>query len=211
MERLVALLARMDVDDVPETDALEMALMALQDREVDEAADLVLEAVFGDTMRPGVRQGLSHELQEERPWEDFADITQQTGIFSAVVLLQQAFPRDFDKPDAVSAVISLETASEKGRTWLDAPNPDPALLLRILAAGMGDRAVLRRLFHDSLSGSSFAEARAILWRVSRGDAPAAAREFALISSHQWFDPLKDLDSWTTPAWPDGSAADTDHA
>jgi hypothetical protein len=198
--KLLSLLTYMDVDGVSEIDAMEMTLLALQDREPDEAADLVLEVVFGETMRPGVRRNLSHDLTEERPWEDFADITQQAGIFNAVVLLQRAFPREFDKPDAVSVAIGLDTASEKGKSWLDAPSPDPALLLRILAAGMEDRTVLHRLFQDALKGSSFPEAGAILWRVIRRTAIAPAREFTLISSHQWFDPLKNLDRWTGTAW-----------
>jgi hypothetical protein len=125
--QLLSLLTNLEVDGVTENDALEMTLMALQDREPEEAADRVLEAVFGDTMRPGVRQSLSHELNEDRPWEDFADISQQAGIFNAVVLLQRAFPSEFDKPDALSVVVSLETASESGLAWLDAPTPDPAL------------------------------------------------------------------------------------
>lgn len=198
----MSLLATLEVDGVSESDALEMTLMALQDREPDEAAERVLEVVFGDAMRPGVRRNLAHELTEDRPWEDFADISKQAGIFNAIVLLQQAFPREFSEPDAVSAVVHIDTASEMGKGWLDAPTPDSALLLRILADGMDDHAVLRRLFGEALSGTSFAEARAILWRVSRRAGAAPAREFELISSHQWFDPLKDAENWTAKAWPD---------
>ncbi len=202
--RLLSLLTSMEVDGVSENDALEMTVLALQDLEPDEAADRVLEAVFGDWMRHGIRQNLAHDLKEERPWEEFADISQQVGIFNAVALLQRAFPREFDKPDAVSVAVRLETASEKGTAWLDIPSPDPALLLRILAGGMGESAVLRRLFGESLAGSSFVEAGAILWRVSRRSGVAPAREFELVSSHQWFDPLKNLETWTATAWIDAS-------
>jgi len=174
----------------------------LQDLEPDEAADRVLETVFGDRMRPGVMQNLAHELTEERPWEEFADINHQAGIFNAVVLLQQAFTREFDKPDAVSVDVRVETASATGLAWLDAPAPDPALLLRILAGGMDDRAVLRRLFGESLKGTIFPEAGAILWHTSRLAANESVREFSLISSHQWFDPLKDMEDWTSIAWID---------
>lgn len=200
--RLLALLTLMEVDDVPESEAHEMALLALQDREPDEAAELILETVFGDTMRSGVRRNLAQQLTEDRPWEDFADVTQQSGIFNTVVLLQQAFPREFDKPDAVSTVVRFDTESTRGRAWLDIPNPDPALLLRILAAGMGDRAVLARVFGDAIRGTSFKEARAVLWHVSRHASAESAREFLLISSHQWFDPLKNLEEWTATAWAD---------
>ena len=204
--RLLTLLALLEVEGVSEEEALEMALLVLQDSPPDEAADKVLEVVFGGTMRPGIRRNLAHDLNEERPWEDFADLAQQAGIFNAVVLLQRAFPREFDKPDAVSITVSLTTASERGKAWLDAPTPDPALLLRILAAGMDDRAVLHRLFGDALKGPSFPEAGSILWRVARLGASDPAREFTLISSHQWFDPLKNQESWTAKVWPDEPSA-----
>ncbi|GJM44280.1 MAG: hypothetical protein DHS20C21_11220 [Gemmatimonadota bacterium] len=200
--QLLSLLESLEVDDVSENDAMEMATLALQDLETDEASDRVLEAVFGETMRRGVRQNLAHDLTEDRPWEDFAELSQQKGIFNALVLLQRAFPRDYDRPDAVSIVLRLETGSERGNTWLDASPPDPAFLLRILAGGMNDSAMLKRLFGESLRGRSFPEAGALLWQVSRSADAAPGREFTLISSHQWFDPLKDVESWTATAWED---------
>jgi hypothetical protein len=203
--QLQFLLTLLGVDGVSGEEALDMTVLALQDRDSDEAAELVLETVFRESMRPGLRRNLSHDLTDERPWEDFADITKQAGIFNAVVLLQQAFPLEYDAPDAVSVVIRLETASERGRAWLGAPKLDPALLVRILANGMDDRAVLRRLFGESLRGSRFEEASSILWRSSRGAGTETAFVFTLISSHQWFDPLRNLDSWAGTAWPDAGA------
>lgn len=200
--QLLSILAGMEVSGVSENDALEMTILALQDNEPDEASDRVLEAVFGEAMRPGVRQNLAHDLTEDRPWENFADISHQKGIFNAVVLLQRAFPRDFDRPDAVSVAVCLETESERGKAWLDALKLDPALLLRILAAGMDDSAMLKRLFGEALRGGSFIEAADILWHVSRRAGAAPAREFTLISSHQWLDPLKNLQNWTATAWVD---------
>jgi len=200
--RLLSLLAGMEVSGVSENDALDMTIMALQDNEPDEASDRVLEAVFGETMRPGVRQNLAHDLTDERPWENFADISHQMGIFNAIVLLQKAFPRNFDRPDAVSVTIHLDTESERGRKWLDASSPDPALLLRILAAGMDESAILKRLFGEALEGTSFPEAGSILWQISRTAEAAPTRGFALISSNEWFEPLKNLRDWTATAWPD---------
>ncbi|MBC8426534.1 hypothetical protein H8E07_20655 [bacterium] len=203
--QLQFLLKLLDVDGVSDEEALDMAVLALQDRDHDEAAELVLETVFRESMRPGLRRNLSHDLTDERPWEDFADITQQAGIFNASVLLQQAFPLEYGVPDAVSVVVRLDTARDKGRVWLGDPKPDPALLARILANGMDERAVLRRLFGDSLRGARFEEAHSILWRSSRNAGMETAFDFTLFSSHQWFDPLKDLDSWAATAWPDARA------
>ena len=76
---------------------------------------------------------------------------------------------------------------------------------------MADSAMLKRLFGEALGGRSFAEAGDILWHVSRHTGVAPAREFTLISSHQWFDPLKNLRNWTATAWADAPRAREEHA
>ena len=201
-DRLQALLADLEVDAVGDDEAMEMATMALQDLKVDDASDRVLRAVFGDRMRSGVRQNLVPELQEDRPWEEFADITQQAGIFEAVTLLQRAFPREFGKPDATALDLRLETGSPSAGEWLDAPSPDPGLLLRVLAAGMDDHAVLRRLFEASLASDRFPEAASILWHVGRVETVLPARGFRVVSSQQWLAGLSEGQSFPARAWPD---------
>jgi hypothetical protein len=48
-EKLLSLLETLEVDGVSENDALEMTLLALQDLEIDEAAEHVLQTVFGES------------------------------------------------------------------------------------------------------------------------------------------------------------------
>ena len=65
-----------------------------------KAGELVLETIFADGMRPGVRQNLVDGLQNPELWNYFADIHQQRGIFLAVCLLYKAFPGRYrDQPD----------------------------------------------------------------------------------------------------------------
>lgn len=202
LERLRALLSTLDVEDVSDDEAMEMTVMALQELDVDDASDLVLASVFGDDMRPGVRQNLVPDLREDRPWEEFAEISQQRGIFESVVLLQRAYPRDFGKPDAVSLSLEVETGSNSARAWLDTAVPDPGLLLRILASGMDEHAVLKRLFEEPLAADRFPEAGAIIWYARRRESPAPGFVFEIVSSHQWFDALEDAERFSARAWPD---------
>jgi hypothetical protein len=201
LQRLRRLLEILEIDEVSDAEAMDMALMALQDFDPEDAAGRVLEAVFGDAMRAGVRQNLAHDLSGARPWEEFADLGPQAGIFETCVLLQRAFPRDFEKPDAIAVSVAIETASRTGAGWVEALSPDPGLMLRLLAPGMGDRAVLRRLFGDALAGPSFPEAAGIVWHLAH----TAPRELSVSSSVQFFGPLEDADAWTAKAWPDPPA------
>ncbi|MBT8061724.1 MAG: hypothetical protein KJO85_03515, partial [Gammaproteobacteria bacterium] len=87
-EALRELLVLADMDDigqVEDSELLEITIMALQDLGNQKAAELVLEAVFGESMRAGVRQNLVDDLQQDEPWEDFAEVSKQRGLFIAVV------------------------------------------------------------------------------------------------------------------------------
>ena len=157
-------------------------------------------------MRAGVRQNLVHELEEDRPWEEFSDLSSQAGIFDAVVLLQEAFPTRFGKPDAVTLRARIEALHTEGRAWLVHSPAMPALLLRILAGGLEERAILRRLFETALRSDHFPEAAAILWSIESDEGANASMEFRLISSHQWFDALEDLEGFRARAHPDRGAS-----
>lgn len=203
--RLQRLLELLEVEDVSDADAMEMVLMALQDSDPEDAAEKVLEAVFGDTMRAGVRHNLAHDLTGTRPWEEFAELGSQAGIFESCVLLQRAFPRSFEKPDAIAIRIDVDTASKTGAGWIESPSPDPGLVLRLLAPGMGEHAILHRLFGDALAGPSFPEAAGIVWRTAH----LGPRELQVVSSVQFFGGLEDADAWTAKAWPNAAAESGD--
>jgi hypothetical protein len=160
-------------------------------------------------MRRGVRQNLIEDLRDDRPWEDFAELRHQPGIFRAITLLQKAFPKDYGKPDIGRIELEITPQDATGLRWLSG-EIDPALLLRLLAGGMEDRAILRRLFGEALAGDHFPEAEAILWRVEAASDPGASPiRLILHSSLQWFAPLEDADAWTAKGWKDAPPSEDD--
>ena len=192
-------------EPVASDELADMVLMLLQDLKPRPAAELVLEVVFGAAMRPGVRQNIAEELQDDKPWEDHAEVFQQAGIFEAVVLLQRAFPAYFDVPDAVRMHVEVQATDAQTEHWLN-QQPSPAFLLRLLAGGMDQSTALHRLFGDELRGDQFSAADGILWRidaepVSNG---AATRGFTVYSTHRWLEPLREHTEFTAAAWPDRS-------
>lgn len=192
-------------DPVSDPELLEMCLMVLQDLKPRRAALVVLEVVFGDRMRPGVRDNIAEELQQDRPWEDHAVIDQQRGLFESVVLLQQAFPTLFGTPDALQLTLDIRPADRDACGQLE-QGLSAALLLRMLAAGMDEDATLRRLFDDALASTRFDEADAIVWHLNSSPMSAqgdlATFQCQIISSGQWLDALEEATTWTARAWPD---------
>jgi hypothetical protein len=205
--RLREVLERADFDDaVTDDEVAEMAVMALQDQGEQKAGELVLEVVFGDAMGPGVRQNLIDDLRDDRPWEHFAGVDKQAGLFDAVVLLQRAFPPSFGVPDAIRLRLEVAATDAETSGWL-CEEPSSSLLLRLLASGMEDDAVLKRLYESELASDSFPASGAILWRVrevgrSEGTEPVT-RRYDIHSSCQWLGPLESRQPWQGVGWPDG--------
>lgn len=211
-ERYREILDRLDfdnIDSIAESDLAEMAAMAAQDEGLRNASDQVLSLVFGNSMSPGVRQNLIDDLPGERPWELFAELSQQAGIFEAVEFLQRAFPSEFGIPDAARIRVRVTGRGKQATDWLR-EGPNASLLLRLLADAMDDRSTLRRLYADKLQSPPFPEADSIVWHVAKiddrvEDSPAFC-VFEVYSSLQWLGPLRDADGETlSDAEPDDSA------
>lgn len=181
-------------DALPEAELSDMAAMAAQDLGIREASDRVLEFVFGERMSAGVRQNLVDDLTDDRPWEQFADLNRQAGIFEAVDLLQRAFPSEFGIPDAARVRVRLTAHGKHEAEWLRA-GPPASLLLRLLASAMDERATLRRLYGEQLAGSAFPEADSIVWATVVVDEEDGAsthrRDLDVYSSLQWLGPLRE--------------------
>ena len=194
---LQSLLADLEIenDDVPESDLLDLVLMALSDLEPHEAGVAVLRTVFGNRMSAGVRANLASDLQEDRPWEEFADLSFQAGIFTATVLLQKALPKMYGIPDATLADCALRATTDKdAKLVANLPNDQ---LLRALAPGLGARSIVTRLYEEGMRGGPFPEAEHIIWRRNLREDPDDPRRVLLtiIGAHSFLAGLKDASPW----------------
>jgi len=181
------------VDQIEEKDLLDMAIMAIQDLGNQRAGERVLEVIFGDTMRPGVRQNLVDDLQQDEPWEEFANVSQQRGLFMAVVLLQQAFPTRYAVPDALALRFSIR--GPEGADNLARQAADPVWLVRLLARGMPETAPLNRLYEEEIESGAFPDAAGLVWHceiqesVAERAAGDALIDVELIAPNMWFESL----------------------
>lgn len=199
-ESLRELLSMAEMDDigaVEDAELLDIVLMALQDLGNQTAGERVLDAVFGDSMRPGVKQNLVDDLQEDEPWEEFATVAQQRGLFTAVVLLQKAFPKRYAIPDALSLRFKIRAKSGADFEAMDAANP--AWLMRLLSKGMADTDVLNRLYEEELAAGPFKDAAGMIWHFvelngvgtdSGAQEADLSRSFEMIAPHVWVESLE---------------------
>jgi hypothetical protein len=200
----IALLDAMDYGDTSDlaaADAREMCLLSLQELEPEAAAGLLLKYRCGSRLNAGQIQNIANEMPEEKMWEEYADMSLHEQMFAVGSLLFQAFPRVFPEPDAVQVDLQVTSLSDAGRGLLEVALSE-ACVVRLLAAGMDEHAVLHRLFEDQLRGKRFPEADTIVWIVRQTDGEDSTAALSVISSGYWLDSLRETRSYECNAYPD---------
>ena len=203
-----ALAAQLEIEDIEEisgSDLLEMVLMALQDLEPREAADAVLAHKLPAGTKPGIRQNIAQDLlEDQRPWEEAADIRLHAGIFAAAVLLQKAFPKSFSRPDMLHLTMHIKGLLPESGVILSNP-PEAAFVTRILADAMNENSILERLYEEQLASNSFPDAEGIIWKaefsgLSLGEPSSAV--LSVYSSVHWLDAMEGVSDFQSNAYND---------
>lgn len=202
------LLAQLEVEGLEEvsgSDLYEMTLMALQDMQPDDAADAVLACKLGRDLSSGARQNVVQDLlEEQRPWEEAADIRLHARIFAAAVLLQRALPKNFARPDMMKLELEVSACTPEAAELLKHP-PRAAFVTRMLADAMDSHSILERLFDEQLVGKHFAEAESIIWLAEfNRDASADADtvQLSVYSSEHWLESMRAISEFESSAYND---------
>lgn len=177
----------------------EMAKLALTDLEPAEAAEVVLGYLADEELTKGQTDQLAHQMQTEKLWEENPNFALHQKFFNATQLLYDAYNGKFPHPQAVEFKVKITAASPADLASLD--REPAATLLRLLAPGLSDRALLHRLFGEQLAGGEFAEATSILWQLTPSDKTETSVVYDIISSDYWLEDFKFADTYeaTLPA------------
>jgi hypothetical protein len=189
-----------DTSDIALSDLKEMCMMAISDNEPDEAAKIVLDYVFQKRLKEGQKENLSHEMIEEKIWEEYADLSMHEDFFNVGQFLYQAYNGTFPHPEAVTFQISITGKNANDLAIFE--DGDEAVILRLLAKGMPENAVINRLYKDELEGDLFSEAKNIIWQLMKIGIEGNTITFEAISSKYWFRDLKFIDSFEATTYPD---------
>lgn len=200
-----------EVDDVYGDDLLDMTVMALQDFETDDAADAVLAHKLGKRISSGARGNIIQDLvDDQRPWEEAADITLHAPIFAASVLLQKAFPKTFSRPDMMQVILEVNAVTPEAAEQLS-QKPEAAFVARMLADALSENCILERLFDEQLLGNSFPEAEGIIWHAEFVDHPIAQQGSATLviySSDHWLKGIETISDFQSNAYNDNKPGES---
>ncbi len=178
---------------LPPAELKEMCQMALTDLEPAAAAQAVLTYLLADELTAGQLEQLAHQLETEKLWEENPELRLHPAFFNATQLLYTAYNGKFPHPQAVEFKVKVTAPSPEDLAVFD---PEPAVpLLRLLMAGLTDRALLHRLFSEQLAGGEFPSAPLILWQLTPSEKTATSVVFDVVSSDYWLEEFKYADTY----------------
>ena len=183
-----------DISNLKPEELEEMCLLSIADDESEESAKILLEYVFGNELNKNQIANLSHEMSDEKAWEEYADYKLHEKFFNVGELLYKAFGgAKFPHPEAVSIKISIEAGNQ---SLSDLFNDNEAfLLLKILAHGMPKDSIINRLFKEQLNSNKFEGVDDILWQIHVEDRSDKSITFHIISSEYWFEDFKYVNNY----------------
>jgi hypothetical protein len=183
-----------DIGNLKAEELEDMCLLAMTDGDMDESAEVLLKYVFGDTLSSGQIQNMVHEMQDEKSWEQYADIALHEKFFNAGDMLYKAFGGGvFPNPEAVSLRVTINSKTAQ-QLEIFRQN-EASAILKVLAFGMPASAIINRLFVKQLSSKSFAEAEHILWQIHPTVISDTTVSYHILSSEYWLEDFKHVSEY----------------
>lgn len=190
---LLELMDYQGVSEIKDEEIKEMCFLSLTDFETNEAAEIVLKYLFSDSLSIGQIDNLSNEIVNEKMWEEYPELSFHEKFFNAGQLLYKAFNGKFPHPEAVQ--FNLEITANKLDALKDLDKWTEVQLLRLIAYGMPENTLLKRLFSDQLVKGDFTDAKDILWQTTQTAKSDTSVSFSIVSSLYWFHDLKNTSNY----------------
>ncbi|WP_067099550.1 hypothetical protein [Marinomonas atlantica] len=181
-----------DVESMSSSELREMCMMSFNDQTPQEAAAIVLTHLFPELTEGKVDQ-LSHDMLDDRAWEQYPNCLYHEALFSAYALLREAFNGTFAQPTGVALALTVSATNEEEMGIFDT-SPQSAMV-RLLANGQSEDALIHRLYEDQIQGDTFAEAPGIIWQLQQITDNGSSRKFSLLSSEFWFGSFEDIETF----------------
>ena len=203
-----ALLEKMNYDNpdgINPTELKEMCLMSFTDMEPREAAGIVLSYLFPEELNAGQIENLAYQMLTEKLWEENPELPLHKGFYQATQLLHDAYNGTFPSTKAVEFQVKCTAENPDDLTIFDQEPAAP--LVRLLAPGLSDKALINRLFSAQLESNKFEEAKSMLWQLTATEKTANSITFDVVSSAYWLEDFKYADTYEAPTHADAVVAE----
>lgn len=166
-----------DASDIKKENLLEYLKMAITDMEPSEAAAILLHYKLGDRLNEGQIQQISNDMLIDKVCEEYPEIDLHAPLFHINQMLFLAYNGKFLNASATILECEIQTEDENNTETLNKEQ-----VLKTLAFGLSDSALLKRLFSEQLAQEQvFEEANSILWDLEKTN----ANTYKITTSEYW--------------------------
>ncbi|WP_423999401.1 hypothetical protein [Maribacter sp. IgM3_T14_3] len=147
-----------------------------------------MEYIFQDRLNSGQIDNISNEMEDEKIWEEYANICMHEEFFNATQILYDAYIGKFPHPEAV--VMHIEFTAQNSKSIAVFESDIKANLIRLITSGMPENTLIKRLFDYQLNGEDFPDAKDNIWQYKKTATEGDKLVFEIISSSYWFHDFK---------------------
>lgn len=173
-------------DGSPREELLELLNMAINDKEPNESANILLTYKLSESLNEGQIDQISNDMSNDRIAEEYPDISIHYDLFNINQFLFKAYNGKF--PSTKASKIEVEYRNEHNEiTTISAED-----FLRAVLPILTDRSLIKRLFEEELSSTEpLKDSVHIIWDIISSDKGTQY----LYTSDYWFN-SEDLTSNT---------------
>ncbi|MBK8051744.1 MAG: hypothetical protein IPK35_00330 [Saprospiraceae bacterium] len=163
-----------DADKVKPEELKELLYMAITDFEPSEAAEIILTYKLGGQLTAGQIQDISHDMEDEKVAETYANPSFHYDLFNINQLLYRAYKGKF--PNTEASVIMMELTADENT------EVNKEILTKALAQSLSERSIIQRLYEDQVTGQAdFGDAEKIIWTYNQKE----KNTYEIITSRYW--------------------------
>lgn len=167
-----------DTDKVKQENLKEMLHMAITDFEPSEAARIVLNYKLSEKLNEGQIQSISHEMTADKVAEEYPEPSLHFDLFNINQLLYKAYNGTF--PNTEATLQEFEVLEDDGMSI----GVDREILAKIIAGGLKENSLVKRLYADQLDGTApFEDAHKFIWTIDNPE----KNKYKILTSRYWMD------------------------
>lgn len=167
-----------DTDKIKKENLKEMLHMAITDFEPSDAARIILNYKLGEQLNEGQIQSISHDMTADKVAEDYPEPNLHYDLFNINQLLFKAYNGTF--PNTEATLLDLEILEDDGMDI----GVDREILSKVIAGGLRDNSLIKRLYADQLEGTvQFEDAHKFIWTVET----LKKNKYRILTSRYWID------------------------
>lgn len=165
-----------EAGDVKDENLREMLFMAISDFEPDEAANIILTYKLSNQLNDGQIHSLSHEMTNDKVAEEYPEPSLHYDLFNINQLLFKAYNGTF--PNTEATLLKFQILKDDGTEI----GEDRETLAKVIAGGLKDSSLVKRLFTDQLEASvKFEDAHKFIWTVKNPE----KNKYHVLTSKYW--------------------------